>query len=112
MRVLFSLQCREVAGSDCRDENPFAGPGSDLVIVSVDTLACGRALERLSGSDTEPYGLVVFDEAHKLSAIRNTDGTYETTDRYKLAELLAGAEPLQETRRHDVSLGTRTTSSY
>ena len=98
MRVLFSLQFREVAGSDCRDENPFAGPGSDLVIVSVDTLAGGRAFERLSGSDTEPYDLVVFDEAHKLSAVRNTDGTYETTDRYKLAELLAGAEPLQETR--------------
>ncbi|MBI2955384.1 MAG: DUF3883 domain-containing protein [Chloroflexi bacterium] len=98
MRNLFSLQFREVAGSDCRDENPFAGPGSDLIIVSVDTLAGGRAFERLSGAETEPYDLVVFDEAHKLSAIRSADGTYETTDRYKLAELLAGAEPLQETR--------------
>ncbi|MDO8670130.1 MAG: helix-turn-helix domain-containing protein, partial [Dehalococcoidia bacterium] len=98
MRVLFSLQFREVVGSDCRDENPFAGSGSDLVIVSVDTLAGGRAFDRLSGADTEPYDLVVFDEAHKLSASRNPDGAYESTDRYKLAEVLAGADPLQETR--------------
>jgi DNA-binding XRE family transcriptional regulator len=30
MRVLFSLGFREVTGADCRDENPFTGPGSDL----------------------------------------------------------------------------------
>ncbi len=98
MRVLFSMQFREVMGSDCRDDNPFAGPGSDLVIVSLDTLAGERAFERLAATDTQPYDLVVFDEAHKLSASRDTDGAYDTTDRYKLAELLAGAEPLQETR--------------
>ncbi len=98
MRVLFSLQFREVTGADCRDENPFAGPGSELVIASVDTLAGGRAFERLAAPETEPYDLVVFDEAHKLSAMRNADGSYETTDRYKLAELLAGADALQETR--------------
>jgi len=98
MRVLFSLHVREVTGTDCREENPFTGPGSDLVIVSVDRLAGGRAFERLAEAGTTPYDLVVFDEAHKLAASRNVDLTYETTERYKLAELLAGAEPLQETR--------------
>jgi len=98
MRVLFSLNFREVNGADCRDENPFTGSGSDLAIVSVDTLAGGRAFERIAEPETEPYDLVIFDEAHKLSATRNADGTYDSTDRYKLAELLAGAEPLQEGR--------------
>jgi superfamily II DNA or RNA helicase/transcriptional regulator with XRE-family HTH domain len=98
MRALFSMRFREVTGADCRDDNPFAGPGSDLVIVSVDTLSGGRAFQRLADPETEPYDLVIFDEAHKLSANRNADGSYETTDRYKLAELVAGAEPLQESR--------------
>jgi len=98
MRTLFSLYLREVSGQDCRLDNPFADDGSDLVIVSVDTLAGSRAFERLAAPATPPYDLVIFDEAHKLSATRNADLTYETTDRYKLAELLAGAEPLQETR--------------
>jgi SNF2 family DNA or RNA helicase len=98
MRKLFSLYFREVTGSDCRSENPFVGPGSDLVIISIDTLAGGRAFECLAHPETPPYDLVVFDEAHKLSASRNADLTYETTERYKLAEALAGAEPLQEAR--------------
>jgi superfamily II DNA or RNA helicase/DNA-binding XRE family transcriptional regulator len=98
LRTLFSLHAREVTGFDCRTDNPFAGPGSDLIVVSVDTLTGDLAFNRLAQEDTEPYELVVIDEAHKLSAFRNADGTYETTDRYKLAELLAGAEPLQESR--------------
>jgi hypothetical protein len=92
------LYCREVTGFDCRTDNPFAGTGSDLALVSVDTLAGDRAFERLAQTDTIPYDLVVFDEAHKLTAVRNPDGTYDTTERYKLAELLAGAEPLQQSR--------------
>lgn len=98
LRTLFSLHLREVTGPDCQTENPFTGTGSDLVIVSVDTLSGGRAFERLADPETPPYDLVVFDEAHKLSASRNADFTYDTTERYKLAELLAGAAPLQETR--------------
>jgi len=97
MRTLFSLHFREITGQDCRVDNPFATDGSDLAIASMDMLARGRAFERLTAPETPPYDLVVFDEAHKLSATRNADLTYETTDRYKLAELLAGAEPLQDT---------------
>lgn len=85
-----------MTGSDCRTDNPFAGPGSDLVVVSVDTLTGDKAFQQLAQAETLPYDVVIFDEAHKVTAIRNADGTYETTDRYKLAELLAGAEPLQE----------------
>ena len=98
LRTLFSLHLREVTGPDCQTENPFTGKGSDLIIVSVDTLSGGRAFARLADPETQPYDLVVFDEAHKLSASRNTDLTYDTTERYKLAELLAGAGPLQESR--------------
>jgi len=68
MQTLFSLRFREVTGHDCAIENPFAGDGSDLALVSVDTLAGGRAFERLASPETAPYDLVVFDEAHKLSA--------------------------------------------
>ena len=39
---LFSMKFRIISGSDARQDNPFAGPESDLVIVSVDTL--GRRL--------------------------------------------------------------------
>lgn len=98
MQKLFSLHFREVTGPDCQSQNPFGGLGSDLVIISVDTLAGDRAFARLAESATTPYDLVIFDEAHKLSAGRNADLTYETTERYRLAELLAGADPWQETR--------------
>lgn len=97
MQKLFSLHFREVTGTDCQTENPFVGQGSNLVIISVDTLSAARAFQRLADSATIPYDLVIFDEAHKLSAGRNADLTYDTTVRYRLAELLAGAEPLQET---------------
>ena len=99
LRTLFSLHCLEVTGSDCQADNPFNGPGSDLAIVSIDTLTGERVFQRLAEPDTQPYDLVIFDEAHKLSAFRNADGTYDTTDRYKLAELLAGAESLQSSKQ-------------
>ena len=40
---------------------------------------------------TEPYDLVVFDEAHKLSADRQPDFGVRKTERYRLAEAIAGA---------------------
>jgi len=55
----------------------------------VDTLSSGRTLERFEENGVEPYDLVVFDEAHKLSADRNPDLTIRKTERYKLAESLA-----------------------
>ena len=91
MRTLFRLPFRIVDGDDARAGNPFPGPESDLVIVSVDTLAGERMFGHLKDPQTDPYDLVVFDEAHKLSADRQPDFRVRKTDRYKLAEALAGA---------------------
>ena len=94
MRTLFSLPFRIVRGAEARDGNPFAGAGSDRVIVSVDTLAGERTFGRLREAVTSgaalPYDLVVFDEAHKLAARQRPDLTVDKTDRYRLAEALAG----------------------
>ena len=92
MRSLFRLGFRIVQGTDARTGNPFTGPESDLVIVSVDTLAGERMFAQLGSQDSNPYDLVVFDEAHKLSAHREAGFRVRKTDRYKLAEAIAGAE--------------------
>ena len=87
---LFGLSFRIVTGADARTGNPFIGDHSDQLIVSVDTLAGTRVFARLQDPAVEPYDLVVFDEAHKLSANRGTDLRVRKTDRYKLAEAIAG----------------------
>ena len=92
MRSLFRLPFRIISGADARAGNPFLGSESDRTIVSLDTLAGERAFNHLKDVETEAYDLVVFDEAHKLSADRQPDFRVRKTDRYKLAEALAGAE--------------------
>ena len=64
LRMLFSLPFRIVRGADARGGNPFAGPESGRVIVSVDTLVGERTFGRLREA-AAPYDLVVFDEAHQ-----------------------------------------------
>ena len=91
MRKLFRLSFRIVRGEDARTGNPFSGPESDRVIVSVDTLVTERVFNRLKAPETESYDLVVFDEAHKLSAVRQPDYRVRKTNRYRLAEAIAGA---------------------
>ncbi len=90
MHGLFSLPFRVVSGSEAQDSNPFVGSESDLLIVSVDTLAGQRMFGRLQEAAVDPYNLVIFDEAHKLSADREPDFRVRKTDRYRLAEALAG----------------------
>ena len=92
MRKLFRLSFRIIRGEDARTENPFSGPEGDRVIVSVDTLVTERVFNRVKDPETEPYDLVVFDEAHKLSAVRQPDYRVRKTNRYRLAEAIAGAE--------------------
>ncbi|MBI4572254.1 MAG: helix-turn-helix domain-containing protein, partial [candidate division NC10 bacterium] len=87
---LFNLPFHIVEGADARNENPFVGATSDQLIVSVDTLASARVFGRLRESAVAPYDLVIFDEAHKLSADRGADLRVRKTDRYCLAEALAG----------------------
>ncbi len=91
LQLLFSLPFDIVGGGDAKNDNPFIGPRSDMVIVSVDTLAGARVFARLAEKDVEPYELVVFDEAHKLSCDRGADYRIRKTGRYQLAEALAGA---------------------
>ena len=89
MRTLFRLPFRIAGGA--RAGNPFLAPGGDLVIASIDTLAGERTFRRLADPATPAYDLVVFDEAHKLAARREPDFRVRKTDRYRLAEALAGA---------------------
>src|SRR5439155_19173048 len=92
--TLFNLSFRIVSGAEARAGNPFVGAGSDQLIVSIDTLTGDRMFSRLQDLSVTPYDLVIFDEAHKLSARRDPDGTFRATDRYRLAETLAGVRRL------------------
>lgn len=93
----FCLGFRIVSGSDARGGNPFLGPSSDLVVISLDTLASERTFGRLQDPRVEPYDLVIFDEAHKLSADRDQELRVRRTGRYRVAEALAGI-PAREPR--------------
>ncbi|MCX5909309.1 MAG: helicase-related protein, partial [Deltaproteobacteria bacterium] len=90
--MLFNLPFRIVSGNDARHENPFIAESSDRVIISMDTLASPRVFGRLKESEVIPYDLVIFDEAHKLAADRGTNLRVRKTDRYCLAEALAGIQ--------------------
>lgn len=96
MRTLFRLPFRIVRGEDAQSGNPFVGREGDLAIVSIDTLAGERMFDRLRDAActgaAPGYDLVVFDEAHKLSARQEKSGSIRKTDRYRLAEAIAGAE--------------------
>ena len=96
MRNLFRLKFRIVGGTDARTGNPFTGPESDLVVVSLDTLARDPMFGHLKNDETDAYDLVVFDEAHKLSANPQPDFRVRKTGRYKLAEAIAGADVDEE----------------
>jgi superfamily II DNA/RNA helicase len=92
MKTLFSLTFRVASGSEAKSGNPFTGNDSDLLIVSIDTLTGERMFSCLSEPEVAPYDLVIFDEAHKLSADREADYSIRRSKRYKLAEALAGIE--------------------
>lgn len=90
LQVLFNLPFRIVGGADATWSNPFVGPDSNQVIVSLDTLTGEKVFGRLQADDVAPYDLVIFDESHKLAADREADLSLRRTDRYRLAESLAG----------------------
>ncbi len=95
LRVLFGLSFRIISGQDLKMGNPFIGESSDRAVVSIDTLRGSRMMTCLRARDVRAYDLVIFDEAHKLSASRRKDLRVEKSDRYRLAEALAGV------RTHD-----------
>src|SRR6266516_5730936 len=90
MRHLFNLSFTIINGNDAKAGNPFTQAKSDLLIVSVDTLRGDAMFSRLQEPEVLPYDLVVFDESHKLAADREPDLHIRKTDRYRLAEALAG----------------------
>ena len=89
LRTLFGLRFCIVSGSDLKAGNPFRGAHGDLVIVSLDTLVGEEMFGALREAGVAPYDLVVFDEAHKLSASTHNHRTRKSR-RYELAEALAG----------------------
>ena len=87
LRVCFRLQFRILSSADAANTNPFVDSENNLAIVSLDTLR----QERMQGYlfEAPSYDLVVFDEAHKLSARYEWDGTVTKSKRYQLAEQIA-----------------------
>ena len=79
----------EVFGSqgDVFDRKSNAFAKHDRLIASVDTLKIRSRMKRLD--EAPPWDLVVFDEAHHLSAYKS-GGKVTKTESYKLAELLRG----------------------
>ena len=109
LRTLFRLHCRIVAGRDIRSgPNPFAGTNGDRVIISLDTMTTERAFAALCDPEVRPYDLVVFDEAHKLGASRS-EHRVTKTQRYRLAEALAGVTTRQNGLDSKVAGDTRFT---
>ena len=88
--VCFRLQFRILSSADAANTNPFADLENRLAIISLDTLRQERMQNYLF--EAQPYDLVVFDEAHKLSARYESDGTVETSKRYELAEGIAAQQ--------------------
>lgn len=89
LRNLFRLRFRILSSADVQvdRDTPFADPRNSLAIVSVDTLWRDRM--RKAYLSAPPYDLVIFDEAHKLSAWRDADLTVQKTRRYEMAEQIA-----------------------
>ena len=87
LRLLFRLRFRILSSADATVNNPFLDPQNHLAIVSLDTLRQERMQDYLF--EAPPYDLIVFDEAHKLSARFESDGTVTKSKRYHLAEQIA-----------------------
>ena len=90
LRVCFRLQFSILTSADAANANPFVDTQNRLAIVSLDTLRQERMQECLF--EAQPYDLIVFDEAHKLSANFESDGTVRKSKRYQLAEKIAAQE--------------------
>lgn len=90
LRVCFRLQFRILSSADATNTNPFANPENRLAIISLDTLRQERMQNYLF--EAQSYDLVVFDEAHKLSARYESDGTVDKSRRYELAERIAAQQ--------------------
>ena len=86
LNEVFNLEF-EVFGSegDITDRKTNAFAKHDRLIASIDTLKRPARIKRLL--DAPPWDLVVFDEAHHLTAFR-AGGKIRKTENYKLAEAI------------------------
>ena len=85
MHAKFSLSDFAAYGKDFAIDEPREWKRYDCVIASLDLAKGESHLEKLMQAD--PWDLVVFDEAHRLS--RSQWGMkFETSDRFRLAERL------------------------
>ncbi len=86
LNEVFSLDF-EIFGSegDITDRRTNAFAKHDRLIASIDTLKRPARVRRLL--EAPPWDLIVFDEAHHLTAARN-GGKVRKTENYKLAEAL------------------------
>ncbi len=77
----------EVFGSegDVSDRKTNAFVKHDRLIASIDTLKIASRMKRLQ--EAPPWDLVIFDEAHHMTAAR-AGGKLKKTENYKLGELL------------------------
>ena len=77
----------EVFGSegDVTDRKSNAFAKHDRLIASIDTLKLAPRVKKLK--DAPPWDLVVFDEAHHLTAYRS-GGKVKKTENYKLSEVM------------------------
>ena len=92
LRKFFSLDFQILRSSDFKAGNAFLKEGMSHAIISLDTLRQPHIYSHLKDHSLQPYDLVVFDEAHKLSARIESDGTARKTDRYRMAEGICGAK--------------------
>ena len=89
LRSLFRLRFRILESGELRNADPeqLSEDRYSQCIISLDTLRQDRIQALMD--DALPYDLVIFDEAHKLSARRNPDMTDDTSRRYRAAQVLA-----------------------
>ena len=92
LRKFFSLDFEILRSSDFQSGNAFLREEMRCAIISLDTLRQPHIFSHLRDHALQPYDLVVFDEAHKLSARIESDGTPRKTDRYRMAEAICGAK--------------------
>ncbi|MDR2560330.1 MAG: DEAD/DEAH box helicase family protein [Holophagales bacterium] len=80
----------EVFGSegDVTDRKSNAFAKHDRLIASIDTLKRPARIKRLM--EAPPWDLIVFDEAHHLTALRHSGRKVKKTENYKLGEALGG----------------------
>lgn len=89
LRYFFDLDFAVLRGADFAKGNPLSPNGKCFAIVSVDTAATVAVRDYLTSEALNPFDLVVFDEAHKLSWSDPKRGDSKTR-RYRLAEALNG----------------------